>query len=1016
MKLFRIILCVLAVALGIPAPANITSTTNRAGPYTCTGLPATLSVVFPYQQASDLLVVDLGQAGTSIDPPAILTLNSDYTVTGGGYNATTNMQSGNVVVVTGGAHNVQVNDVVAILRNVPVNQLTSFVTGILTAATIEKAFDKQATLSQQLTEASGRSLRFETGETLDGTLVRSSRVGKLLGFDANGAISYYAVGSGGGGGGSYIAGTGLILSGNTFSVNPVQTLTSLTTTTLAWTTAAGLRTSKANAHLTINVKDYGAVGDGSVDDTTAINSAIAALTNYSTLFFPAGNYKITNSLTGFTGLSYVRVLGEGARIISTVTGAAPNTFVADSTCSHIDFQNLAIVGSASVRGSGIHIRLYSSFSSVTNCFFSGCSDFAIHLSNDGGGYNTGSRIENNTITGTLGDGIHVGSASDFNIVGNTITATGDDAIGLVADNTPTPPIRGTVVGNHIYNSASAGIRVDEVSDLLVEANDINTTAGAGIDINRYLSTTAYNNRINIKGNRLYNTTTTPGPRGSIWINFSTDSSVTNNAVYSPVNGGGIVFLDFSDLVISGNTVKGAPSRGIASDDTTTTNVATNWNNLTIANNVLDSVTANQAIYAVPAVGKAINNLVITGNTGNALPSGDWLYYTRANTVLVANNSSRDNRTVGNGGTITSATEYNNTFWQKLGIGIAPSTTSDLIVVHSVPAATASASILVQGGLAAPASTDLHPNAFRDATVYTSTVAADAYASFDAQSSLAGTLDYNHGIGFQARNSFGGSGTLGRLEGFSAFMGVSSGTVTFARAFYVPDLTVTGGSVGEYDGLYIDQLSAGTTRHAIYAAGNDPWFSAGGQIYTSALLTTPAGDATMRMGATFDQATQTGMGVMNKSATATGRMVGFFNSGGTLQGSISQTNSTTIAYNTSSDIRLKENVRDITDSGAILDHLQPRVFDWRNGGQKNIYGFIAQEMVGVYPQAVHVGGADVTKDPWMIEKADLVPVLAAETKSLRTRVASLESNQRYLWAGMLATVLLSVTVTEIRRRR
>lgn len=48
----------------------------------------------------------------------------------------------------------------------------------------------------------------------------------------------------------------------------------------------------------INVLDFGAVGDGVTDDTAAITSAIAACqTDFATLYFPAGNYKITSTIT-----------------------------------------------------------------------------------------------------------------------------------------------------------------------------------------------------------------------------------------------------------------------------------------------------------------------------------------------------------------------------------------------------------------------------------------------------------------------------------------------------------------------------------------------------------------------------------------------------------------------------------------------------------------------------------------------------------------------------------------------
>ena len=53
---------------------------------------------------------------------------------------------------------------------------------------------------------------------------------------------------------------------------------------------------------TINVKNYGAVGDGATDDTAAINAAIAAASTKSakTLYLPMGVYLISSALTAFT--------------------------------------------------------------------------------------------------------------------------------------------------------------------------------------------------------------------------------------------------------------------------------------------------------------------------------------------------------------------------------------------------------------------------------------------------------------------------------------------------------------------------------------------------------------------------------------------------------------------------------------------------------------------------------------------------------------------------------------------
>lgn len=47
----------------------------------------------------------------------------------------------------------------------------------------------------------------------------------------------------------------------------------------------------------INVKDYGAIGSGAVDDSSAIQAAINAATAYSTVYLPEGIYKLESGIT-----------------------------------------------------------------------------------------------------------------------------------------------------------------------------------------------------------------------------------------------------------------------------------------------------------------------------------------------------------------------------------------------------------------------------------------------------------------------------------------------------------------------------------------------------------------------------------------------------------------------------------------------------------------------------------------------------------------------------------------------
>jgi hypothetical protein len=71
----------------------------------------------------------------------------------------------------------------------------------------------------------------------------------------------------------------------------------------------------------ISVIDYGAVGDGSADDTSAINAALAAASSGDAVYFPTGNYKITSQITFNT--NNVCIFGEGStQTIITYAGAS----------------------------------------------------------------------------------------------------------------------------------------------------------------------------------------------------------------------------------------------------------------------------------------------------------------------------------------------------------------------------------------------------------------------------------------------------------------------------------------------------------------------------------------------------------------------------------------------------------------------------------------------------------------------------------------------------------------------
>lgn len=121
---------------------------------------------------------------------------------------------------------------------------------------------------------------------------------------------------------------------------------------------------------------------------------------------------------------------------------------------------------------------------------------------------------------------------------------------------------------------------------------------------------------------------------------------------------------------------------------------------------------------------------------------------------------------------------------------------------------------------------------------------------------------------------------------------------------------------------------------------------------------------------------------------------FFVSPGGVQtqtGSIS-TNGTSTGYNTSSDSRLKNNITNAPEAGAVIDALQVRSWDWKSNGTHEAYGFVAQEENAVAPFAVTPGDndPDTITEQWTRDDSKLVPLLVKEIQSLRARVAALEA--------------------------
>lgn len=100
----------------------------------------------------------------------------------------------------------------------------------------------------------------------------------------------------------------------------------------------------------VSVFDFGAVGDGVADDTAAINAAISAA-GARDLFFPAGIYKITSTLTQLPGQAWI---GDGGQRSTILSKAFNGDLVIPGTLGTIS--DLTIEGNgATYSGRGIYV-------------------------------------------------------------------------------------------------------------------------------------------------------------------------------------------------------------------------------------------------------------------------------------------------------------------------------------------------------------------------------------------------------------------------------------------------------------------------------------------------------------------------------------------------------------------------------------------------------------------------------------------------------------------------------------
>jgi len=108
----------------------------------------------------------------------------------------------------------------------------------------------------------------------------------------------------------------------------------------------------------------------------------------------------------------------------------------------------------------------------------------------------------------------------------------------------------------------------------------------------------------------------------------------------------------------------------------------------------------------------------------------------------------------------------------------------------------------------------------------------------------------------------------------------------------------------------------------------------------------------------------------------------------------------VIYGTTSDKRLKENIRSTKFGLEALKEVKVYDYNYKADSKKTLAtGVLAQELHKIYPQAVRVGGEDEQIKPWQVDYSKLVPMLVKSVQELSQEVEALRNEKAQLSAEL-----------------
>ncbi len=380
-----------------------------------------------------------------------------------------------------------------------------------------------------------------------------------------------------------------------------------------------------DAAVGLNPVDYDAVGDGSNDDYTALNSAAEnAASTSQALSIGSGTFAMGTELVLPAGLKVVKGLGTGLSTLKSEVAfgkVLQGVGLSDLRIAHLKLTGVDVVRDAA------SIGLY-----LEDCSRLLLEDILVDTGVSAGIMSWGGEdvmVRNCRVRNTLADGIHITNGDidttlkSFSVIGCHTYNTGDDGIAIVNyDTAAANPedsffLDATITGNVCVDCGTGGIAAHGGGNITISSNAIDGTWSHGIAVD---SEGAYGQtsvrRIKVIGNTLNDVgqNLTAGFGDAILVSAlesNTTVSVAFNDIANPV--GRAVNVAAQRVAIHGNTVD---------MDTSTANPAVSVGGSVSTTKVPHSTqVTNNKIYrayggGIAVVGPDAENakgVVITGN-------------------------------------------------------------------------------------------------------------------------------------------------------------------------------------------------------------------------------------------------------------------------------------------------------------------------------------------------------------------------------------------------------------------